>query len=765
MSSSGTGRRESMASTSHAEPVFRQLCHMLSLSRTGKIQSAVDSLVLTTMSLDPRIGDGGDLGEVAQAVSTYFGVSLDVEDVRVAIEAHLAAGRLLIDQTREPVRMALAPASAAELATRVADASRLEDDVRLEWLTLAQDRAPEVKPADLWTALQNYLGQVFKQHGAEAVQLLDSRSGVGDDKGNLLGLMDRAIDSAGLRSSREPVREAIRSFFIAPTPNRLRYISELLDGTFTFFALTVSDSTAEYLKAQIPTLRLFLDTNVVLAVLGMQDNPLEAADLELLDVIKHEAYPFKLCVHERTFKEILDILDAVRTRLQRTRFTPALSRAYIQIANSRGINGFGLEKRFHTLNAERQVDVEAFLARFNHIEELLKDRGIQRYNQAGADLNTESKGAHIAEFEHFLKGRRRGDRPSRRYEALDHDITVWMFLQRQRQETTSAIKSGALLLSNDYSLHAFDRSYLMNTAEGKHAPTVVLPHHLLQILRPLRKVTENFDERFLAIFAAPEFRTTQSDYGPTMSKVLKYLSSFDGVATETAVNILNDDLLMGRLKDVEDADLEFGEAIENAVLKENGELARSLSEMSDTLSAKGRDVDSALSRAEEDRAAREDAERQAKATALTAAESVELAKAELVETRKREQAESEARRVAEAEAEAAAVAKVKLETELTAERQRRISAENTVSRAKSNARILRWVLALMFALLASVLLVWGPEWVDWTAFKTNPNRTRIQWLGILIFAGLAYIGGGGKHRNFVGSGVVIAAVISIISLI
>lgn len=746
------------ASQSQAELAFRQLCHVLSLSRTGKVQSAIDNLVLTTLNLDPKVGDGGDPEEVAEAVSTYFGVSLDVDDVRTAIEDHLGAGRLQIDRTTEPSRIVLGAAARAEVAKRIEGSSQLEDDVRREWVDAARAVAPSLKPDALWAVLQNYLGQVFRQHGAEAVQLLDSRSDAGTDKGNLQALLDRAIDATALSGSREEARAAIRGFFRNPGADRLRYMSELLDGTFTFFALTVSDSTAEYLKGQIPSLRLFLDTNVLLAVLGMQDNPLQEADVELLDIIKAERYPFKLYYHERTFKEILDILDAASNSLKKRHFTPALSRAYLQYADARGGGGFGLERRFHAQNAEREVDVEAFLARFNHVEELLKDRGIQRYNQSGADLDIEAKGAHIAEFQHFLDARARPGRPPRRYEALDHDVTVWMYLQRQRVQTTNALRSGALLLSNDYSLHTFDRSYLMSAADGKRVATVVLPHHLLQILRPFSQVTENYDERFMEIFAAPEFRTTQTDYGATVSKVLAYLSSFEGVPTETAVHILNDDLLMGRLKDVETTDAEFGEAIESAVLKQNSSLVKDLSEMSGTLSAAEQAAKRAQVRADEEKNAREEFERIACVAELASAEAVQRAMAELAETQEREAAESLARK-------RAAVEQSRLLRELDDERRLRASAEGTLSEARARSKLVRMVLAAVVGAIALGLVMWGPGWANWQAFETHPRRVGIQVLVGLAVAGVAYVGGGGKHRATAFTGIVVAALIGVASLL
>lgn len=406
------------------------------------------------------------------------------------------------------------------------------------------------------------------------------------------------------------------------------------------------------------------------------------------------------------------------------------------------------------------------MARFNHVEELLKERGIQRYNQSGADLDVEVKGAHIAEFEHFLTTRARSGRTPRRYAALDHDVTVWMYLQRQRHQTTNALRSGALLLSNDYSLHAFDRAHLMNEPDGRGVATVVLPHHLLQVLRPFSRVTKHFDERFMEIFAAPEFRTTQTDYGITVSKVLAYLSSFEGVPTETAVHILNDDLLMGRLKDVETTDAEFGEAIESAVLKENSALVKSVSELNGSLSSAQKTAEEASVRVEDERSARQESERITRETRAAADEAVARAMQELAETQERQRVEAAERQASTEKAEQAAAEQLSLRDQLEVEQTRRLAAELALADdQRCRSRLRRRALAVIGGGSLIVLVLWGPGVLGWTAFERHPKRGAIQVLSVLALLGLTYLAAGGRHRGAAFTGIVLAAVIGIISLL
>jgi hypothetical protein len=727
-----------------AQLVFRQLCHMLSLSRTGKVQSAIDSLVLTTLAIDPKVGSSGDPNEVAIAVSTYFGVSLDVGDVRLAIEKHLRAGRLLIDRSSDPHRVVLSADTRAQVSERVSDSSALEEAVKQEWLSLSEGKLPGADGDTLWAALQIYLGSVFRQHGAEAVQLLDPSASHGETGINLSTLMNDAIKQVGLSSQRDRVRDCIAGFFIDPSPARLRYMAELLDGTFTFFALTVSDATVDYLRGQVPSLRLFLDTNVVLGLLGLQDNPLQEACVELLEFIREHKYPFQLYYHERTLQELLDIVEAASHNLKRQRFSSALSRAYLQYASSHG-GAFGLELRFHTLNADREIDVEAFLARFSHIEELLKDQGAKRYNQSAPEFDVETKGRHIAEFEHFLKETRPA-RP-RRYKALDHDVVVWMSLQRQRRAATSALKSGALLLSNDYSLQSFDRQYLMRQADGKQSPTVVLPQHLLQVLRPLAASTPDFDKRFMEVFAAPEFRTAQSDYDATVSRVLSYLASFDGVPTETAVTILNDDLLMGRLKDAEADSAEFGELIESAVLQENSLLLDRIAESEQALATASTERERLAAEA-----ARLEAERAAAAEQLEALESgarrQEEDRRRAVDTAREERSQREG-----------------IERQLEEERQQREKAEARVAVADRRAARTRQITGLLVGLVGVGLLVGGPVLWDWSPWSDQERFRASQALLTVMVLGIAYMIVWKAHRGAVLTGVVFAAAIGLLALL
>ena len=730
-------RSTSSPQPDETERIFRQLCHLLSLDRNDKVQGAVESLIMTVLYIDPRVGVSADPGELALAIATYFGVEIDVAAVKTAIERNIQTGQLLIDRSTTPHQIVLAPTIRADVAGRIGEATQLETTVRADWHKQIESVANDIDQNALWQALQHYLGLVFRQHGVEAVQLLDA-SASGSLNGTALGsMLDQAIKMAGLVDRQSVVKQAIGAFFHITDPARLRYMSELLDGAFTFFALTVGDSTAEYLRSQLPMLKLFLDTNVVLGVLGLHDNPLQAPCDELLSIIREGGFPFQLYCHERTLREFSEIRESVKLRLSAKRYSTQLSQAYVQWGETH--HASGVEMRFHRLNAEGEVDVEAFLARFDHIEELLAAKRVRIYRQNGPDLNITTKGEYIAEFQHFLQQRRPG-RP-RPYEALDHDVTLWMYLQRIRSSSKSALRAGALVLSHDLALRSFDKTFLMRQSDAKGTATVVLPHHLLQVLRPLSPRKAYYDEQFLAIFSAPEFRTAQSGYDATAANVMKYLTSFDDVPKETAVLILNDDLLMGRLRDIDTQDAEFARLIEDAVLIENAALIEHMTSLQGQLD----EAETLLSQRTE-----------------SARTEIDVLKQKTEEVERQEEA-------AKALASEEAAKRDQLENELAAERIRREHAEAKAESAQAArtrmVRRLRWIASGLVAAAGVLLILQGPEWIGWTSFLKLHTRIAVQALISLAWLGLAYMLAPTKNRASVIIGVVAAAVIAALTLI
>jgi hypothetical protein len=551
--------------TSHTEysKVFNQLCHMVALSKDSKLKPAVDNLVTTVLAIDDD--NLSAAAQVVGAIDAYFGLSLSELLVQSSIDRNITSGRLQRESTSRALVLPLQVK--AEIESRVAEADALEQSVREEWLESVEELI-HTDSADwdeqLWKCLRAYMAKAFQRHGVETVQLLNPSSPLDNrDRKHMATYLEEAIRQHCRDVPREVASAAVQEFFSVSTPQRTKYIAQLLDGTFTFFALTVDQATSSYLQGNVGSLALFLDTNFIFDILGLHSNPLTEFSQELVEVVRKHGFPFKLYYHEETLEELQRTLQAKGDSLRRRTWPTALSRAAVKQGHLSGI-----ELLYHKKNAESPLDPDVFLSRYEHIPELLSEHGFVLYPKAKTN-ESEDYDRHllVAEYQEYLEGTRRG-RP-KSYKVINHDMAVWQTVKGLRRRDASALDAGAFFITTDYYLYTFDWQHLR---EQSKLGFVVLPNQFLQLLRPFVPSTDDFDRRFVETFAIPEFRSVENDYSSTHSKVLSYLSTYSDISERTAVSILANEMLMQEIQEVPEESKQFGDFIESALAHDNEQL-------------------------------------------------------------------------------------------------------------------------------------------------------------------------------------------------
>jgi hypothetical protein len=543
---------------------------MVALSRDVQVSGVVDSLVTTALTIDPNIR-ARHAAEVVEAVETYFGIKFTEKDLQSSIDRLLRTGR--VQRTPAGV-LAPAPQTQAEIKQRVQDAHQLEEAVRKEWLQSFWEEHPgrdAVADKELWACLQACMARAFERHGAQTTLLLAPSAELpAEIDKTLRTYMKEAVADTCRTVSPELARTAIRQFFVETTVARSRYIAQLLDGTFSFFAICVDEVTSAYLKTAIQPVSIFLDTNFVFGLLKLHDNPLNEVSEELVEAIREHQFPFKLYYHEHTLREFQNAIYNIRERLLSYAWTQELSRAAIRTRSLSTI-----ELRYHEANARNPVDARAFLTKYQHVEELLKEKGFTVYREpqkspAQIDQLEKEQTLLIAKYNRFLVNRLGFDR-AKAYRTIEHDMIVWQTVKYLRERGSSVLDIGALFLTADQNLYAFDWNEMRPKDGTGH---VILPNQLLQLLRPFLVVTADFDKKFAATFAIPEFRTVASGYTSAAAKVLGYLTTLADVTEETASRILANEVLLGKLRDVAVDAPEFKKAIDSELIRDNEKLLR-----------------------------------------------------------------------------------------------------------------------------------------------------------------------------------------------
>ena len=392
-----------IAKMSDYAKILDRLCHFLALSKTVDLNAITDNLLISTLACDPdlRLSSSQELRDV---VTVYFEIDLSESATQASLDRLLGLGRVL--RSNDGI-FHLPPNVAAEVSDRVRAAYELQTRVRDEWLQEINGIHPRISSEQqdrLWNTLRAYMARAFHRHGAQTIQLLDPRIPIPTEVDERLSaLLAEAIKESDTALPAEITRSVIHEFFRNQTPDRVKYLAQLLDGTFSFFALTADEATSKYLRGTFHPLAVFLDTNFIFGILNLHNNPLVEVSRELISFIGHHCLPVTLYYHPATLDEIRGTIYAIGDSLRERTWASAISRAAVR-------NGqvSGLELRYHSLNAQTPTDPETFLAVYERPEPLLRDQGFAvSPGLPTGDSDVERRGRLVAEYKAFIESRRR----------------------------------------------------------------------------------------------------------------------------------------------------------------------------------------------------------------------------------------------------------------------------------------------------------------------------------------------------------------------
>ena len=538
--------------------VFHELCHMVALSRTGKATKVTEALVERAIVLTRPAP--GDPASVSAAILDRFGISTSTQDVQRAIEVFVQDGRL----RRVNGHYQLGQAERTRVLREIETSRELEGRVRERWLeeTIARsEQLSEGHGESLWRCLRCYMERVFQEHGALSAELLQAGSAEPAVEDGLAQHASRAMAEASLPAVLHPdVIAAIHAFFDSDDADRNEYIAQHLDATFTIFALSTPEAAATYLRDQMPQLTLFLDTNFIFELLDLHVSEYDVSK-DLVSFIRDNSLPIDLVYHPRTLREVRDTLAAIGEGLRARNWSQSLSRATLTTGTASGV-----ELKYHALNAENPVSPDVFMRRYeDHVTELLTELGVRLLRTKSEPFSDEDKALLVMEYKAFVEQLR--PNKEKQYGTLEHDALLLLSLQQHRNDSHSALHSGALFLTNDRVLQRFD----WDEFRGASAPSVVLPQALFQVLRPFGTTSGETNRNFVRAFGVPELRTAHNDYGETTRELRSHLATYQDLAEETAVGILGNELLRTRLEAVTDAE-QFEAIVENEVVRLNTQL-------------------------------------------------------------------------------------------------------------------------------------------------------------------------------------------------
>ena len=525
---------------------FEQMCNFAAITKTQDADETLRQLIQLCLVILPD-EKFESASQIMEAMA-LFDLQFSEQQVQAGLNRLLAQGRIL---QPTDTYFTVPDSDRTQLQTRIREVKALEERVRQEWLEEISNRFPILETDQAWKALQGHLASVFRNHGIQAIALLDPSIFTPPEQvENLSSLLNDELKGLFLPEQRATAYDAISSFLatIGEHAERAKYITQLGDGVFTYFSLTVEPEVARHFHKKLSQLTLFFDTNFLFQICNFYGTgPQKEASYELLRIVQRHKFPFKLRYHQVTRQEMRSTIDHYG--------------AILRSGQSRSIPT-SIELVFHELNARTGIDVDTFLKPYEHFDVFLTDKNILIHR-----MQAQRRSEHtplLQEYRRFLevRGKFKGE------ESLKHDITLLEAVHQLRSKAKSSLEAGALLVTLDMSLYRFD--WEMSRIQGRRA-CVVLPDHFMQVLRPFVPSDSDFDRSFAATFALPEFRAMESKLSQAQQQLFSYLTSYEFIPEETAASLLTNGLLMERLHKVEN-DEELQKDVESAMVYENAAL-------------------------------------------------------------------------------------------------------------------------------------------------------------------------------------------------
>ena len=694
-----SNRNRKPAKSRNFSLAFEQMCSFIAISDTRSPNDTLKQLILQCLIILPE-ERFRTASEFKESIDTLFGLQIFEDDVQKNIDQLMTEKAI----TRPAgTNFTLTPNIRATLQKRIDEANALESKVKQGWFDDNSRSFPNLPNDQAWGVLRKYLAKAFRRHGIQTAALLDPSIDVAPEYSeSLTSLLTETLKdnlSPGLHTV---AKKAVSGFLanIGSHPERATYIGQLGDGAFNYFSLTVAPDVAENFRKKLNSLKLFFDTNVLFGILDLHIHPHVEVSNQLLNAIKKHEFPFNMRYHQATEREMLSTIYHFSSILRSRTWPTTISRAAVTSPYMSGI-----ELKYHKLNVEGAVDVEAFLKPYEHIDILLKDKKISIHRSNEERLY--ERATLLNEYMDFLKSRNK-EKP---YEALDHDTTVLDAVHQLRSKASSSLEAGALFITSDYNLYLFD--WEVSRKQNLRACTV-LPNLFFQILRPFIPSDKEFDRSFAETFALPEFRTIGSGASVACSKMLSLLASLKEFPEETATKLLSNDLLIGRLRIVND-DKKFQEIVESAIADENALLLEEKAALAKQIERERAEKEAKEKKLEEERIMyKQEKIKEEQAQLTLRQKEIELESLEKLKNKEKERAER-----ATKEVEKERMAKEDAEKQTTEGVSNIRKAEKTIT---VYAVIAASAISIIFITIFEIFAYWLP----WNWLRNHPNSYGLQ---------------------------------------
>ena len=518
-----------------------RLIQHVALNESGWWDQAIERLTLACAYL---------LGPSTQStlcakVTEVSGVQVNSQRLISAIERLFESGSIVIFddkiQVTEETKLSLAHHKRETLAA--------EDQAYQRFIDLAQEHGLQDQIDKLWPVFETeFVLPIIRHIGAHIYGKISSNlstSNVG---------IDSQINQFYARYGDE-VRDLFASF-MDPTDDSVRgFILRRLNARYVLDAAALPSDALDRIAELNTTpsrIDIFLDTNVLFYILGLDRNPNDDTALELLELTRQlkSRINLKLYVLPITVAEAKRVLHRVISDLEFFRGQSNLAEAARQVTQgNQGFTARFLEAQRTNVNLTAQ---EFFGPYESGLLTILREKSIELFNtdqvealQADQQVIDDTHNETNQQRQYRVRG-------EKSHKVILHDMVLWHFVNRSRRSVASSslLEISSWIVTMDYTgLLRFDKHKLQNKIDD--LPICLDPASLIHMFQFWIPSSSELDEALVGSLRQPLlFLNFNTKSEQITIKILEQLSRYidiEDLAPSTVVGILTNKALQGRI--------------------------------------------------------------------------------------------------------------------------------------------------------------------------------------------------------------------------
>jgi len=455
-----------------------------------------------------------------------------------------------------------------------------------------------------------FLNTLFVRHGAESIRLISGtkNSVINFDMlGALACLPKRSQKLLEIRQIEFP------RFLITQEPSEIRFLINLIRKAVTYLSGVCDPSVISLLRERLKDKRVYLDTNVVYRLLGLQGTENQVSIESTVKLLN--SYGVRIVLHNKTVKELSKRLDYDAKILRKFSIRPDLAKVGTRYRSDDNYISTYWEQTSRT-----GISVQDFIDHNKHFMDIIQQYGVEP-DIDDICLPSDSE-ARLDELDSALRiAYVPRDNYSKSDSAFEHDAYILTFIETLcHNDNPSLVNSPAWFVTADRSLISFVRSA---SYAGPLKTLVILPSQLFQVLQFTMPVNEEYEKCFLNLFAQSYIPSYSELPNQTIHEILGRINMYRGTP-QLAEKILSDTLLVRRYNTIaEDEEETRDEFIRDALIDKARETEKELERARSKMESDADKISSLSSALEESKSKALSAEEQAKTT-LTELESLQM---------------------------------------------------------------------------------------------------------------------------------------------